>query len=62
MDAELGSRAIDVFGSVDGAAEWLIGAAPDALNGRAPVEVATTARGRQRILQALSAIEHGMVM
>jgi hypothetical protein len=51
-------RAVEVFGKVDKAANWLSTANP-AFGGKAPREAASTEDGRRAVLDVLIDLEHG---
>jgi uncharacterized protein (DUF2384 family) len=57
---EIVDRAIETFDSIDGAAIWLASPAHD-LEGKIPVEVAVTAKGRTKVLNLLGRIDHGLL-
>jgi len=58
-DQELLDRAVECFGDLDKALEWL--RTPNAaLKGLAPVKIATDPEGRQAVLDELGRIEHGI--
>lgn len=57
---EIVDRAIEIFESIDGAAIWLASPAPG-LEGKIPVEVAATAKGRTKVLNLLGRIDHGLL-
>jgi uncharacterized protein (DUF2384 family) len=51
-------RSVEVFGKTDKALSWL-NSANHELGGRTPREVASTAEGRDQILDILIGLEHG---
>jgi putative toxin-antitoxin system antitoxin component (TIGR02293 family) len=58
-DQELLDRAVECFGDLDKALDWL--QAPNAaLKGLAPVRVAANPEGRQTVLDELGRIEYGV--
>ena len=58
-DQELLDRAVECFGDLDKALDWL--QTPSAaLNGLAPVRIAASPEGRQSVLEELGRIEHGI--
>jgi putative toxin-antitoxin system antitoxin component (TIGR02293 family) len=58
-DAEVLLAAIDCFGSAEGAAFWLT--SPEVgLGDEAPLDVAATAEGKERVLQLLWRLNLGM--
>jgi uncharacterized protein (DUF2384 family) len=57
---EIVDRAIETFESIDGAAIWLASPA-HGLEGKVPVEVAATVKGRTKVLNLLGRIDHGLL-
>lgn len=57
---EIVDRAIEIFESIDGAAIWLASPA-HGLEGKVPVEVAVTSKGRTKVLNLLGRIDHGLL-
>jgi putative toxin-antitoxin system antitoxin component (TIGR02293 family) len=62
VEADVLAKAMEVFESPDGAAEWLVSPTSTwaGLEGKAPIDVAATAQGREQVLQLLGRIEHGI--
>lgn len=62
LDPEVAVCAVEVFESVDSAAEWLLSADIPSLSDGAPVELARTLAGKRRVLSVMSAIDHGVYL
>jgi len=60
LDPEIVDQAIDAIGSVAGAAVWLTSPSYG-LQGKVPVDIAATPRGRFKILNLLGRIDHGLL-
>jgi putative toxin-antitoxin system antitoxin component (TIGR02293 family) len=60
LDSEIICQGINVFESTDRAAIWLASPA-FGLQGRVPLDVATTPKGRDEVLNLLGRIDHGVL-
>ena len=53
------ARAVETFGKADAAYEWFT-TPTKALRGQSPLDIAQTALGREKVLNELGVIDHGM--
>ena len=60
LDSEVAGHALACFGTAVGAAEWLSSPA-NGLDGRVPLMVAQTTRGRQRVIALLHRIDYNIL-
>lgn len=60
LDPKLAARAVGVFGDPAAAAEWLLSQDIRGFRGVEPVTAAVTPAGRQRVLDTLARVEHGI--
>jgi uncharacterized protein (DUF2384 family) len=60
LDLEIIDRTIDAVESVAGAAAWLTSPAYG-LQGKIPLDVAVTPKGRSKVLNLLGRIDHGIL-
>jgi uncharacterized protein (DUF2384 family) len=62
LDPEVAAKALEVFSSPQGAAEWLLCDTIPSFPGGAPLELSQSPIGKKRVLNVLNAIAHGIFL